>query len=295
MLALLYQLDVSDSAIRAAFEHRQETAIASALADEILLREGRREKTRVAYGQAQFARRAEAAFCGLAHGDLNGGPTALARCLAGALLVHDGFDQSSVRCRYVRWWKREGADAGPRTSMVLEALALGACPSKAVHSSSTPVVGCWPLHRCLPLALCAGLADHELEGCALLEAQITHGNPGAGAVAAAFVQFARGTLLHGRWESPALVLPVTDGAGGVLRRALSLVDLAETYAEAMQAARSEDDSGNFLAPVVGMLAALRWPEECLDHASWQELRQLARCLAGVESVDAVSSLQVNDF
>ncbi len=136
---------------------------------------------------------------GLAAGDMNGGPTAMARLLAQS----DPFDVDAIGRRYLAWWCEDGFDTGPVCAAVFDLVQSGLSFPEAslkVHNElSGMTAGCNPAHRISPLAE-SRLPDSELAQAAMDEAALTHHHPLAGDVSAAVVLLCRYLINGLDWQ-----------------------------------------------------------------------------------------------
>jgi hypothetical protein len=68
-------------------------------------------------------------------GDLNGGPTQMAKILADSLEERKGFDPDDVRRVYLDWWCEDAFDTGPTFAITMGELDRGTDPDEAVRIS----------------------------------------------------------------------------------------------------------------------------------------------------------------
>ncbi|HEX3152438.1 MAG TPA: ADP-ribosylglycohydrolase family protein [Gemmataceae bacterium] len=206
--------------------------------------------------------------------------------LAESLIEMDGFDASDVLARYVRWWKEGSFDTGPVADRALEVIAAGSTVADAtaqVHSETGGrTAGCNPAHRTPPLAMCAGIADLDLEKCAATEAALTHADPIAGRMASIGVLLCRQLIRGITWNDAfsdaknkanmAITKPNSPGgfAPDVLHAALYFVDTSTTFADALHRSMTFAGAANYCPILVGAIAGARWgrsaiPVEDLGH------------------------------
>lgn len=233
------------------------------------------------------------ALLGLAAGDRNGGPTAMAHALAASLLAEHAFSPNDIRQRYVRWWQQGGFDSGPVAAQVLTLLGQGMAPTQAtliVHQAlHGRTAGCNPAHRAVPLAMAGFLSDHALGQIATTEAALTHWDRLAGDVAAVTVSLAR-ALIRGQPWSQALATQQIDAfldtrlgqkiampperrdgfAPVVLHAALFFLDTHTSFVAALDAALHFAGPANYCPVLVGALGGARWgagqiPPETMQH------------------------------
>lgn len=142
---------------------------------------------------------------GLAAGDRNGGPLAMARLLTRSLEEQRGFDPDDVLRRYLGWWQDDGFDTGPVAARVFDLVLAGTPNVTAVlqvhRDQNGRTAGCNPAHRIAPLATCSDVPDNQLAVAAKAEAALTHFDPLSGDVSAAVAVLIR-LLVNGvSWAS----------------------------------------------------------------------------------------------
>jgi ADP-ribosyl-[dinitrogen reductase] hydrolase len=133
---------------------------------------------------------------GLMCGDLNGGPTRMAKILSDSLENRKGFDPDHVRLAYLNWWREDAFDTGPTFAITMGELDRDTDPEVAVRIAHEKLGGnsggCGPVHRAAaPLALCRHIPTSQLAEAAIREAKLTHFDAVAGDVSAAIALLTR--------------------------------------------------------------------------------------------------------
>jgi ADP-ribosylglycohydrolase len=145
------------------------------------------------------ADRVRGTLVGLAAGDRNGGPIRMAVRLAESLADRKGFDAGDVFERYKDWMRTGAFDTGPVTGGVLrlaveEGRSARDAASRVHRDLGGYTAGCNAAHRIAPLAMCAEVADGDLDGRAKEEAALTHRHPLAGDASAAVAVLCRALI-----------------------------------------------------------------------------------------------------
>jgi len=117
-------------------------------------------------------------------GDQIGGPYELAKIFSKSLEFNNGFEESDLRNRYLKWWRGDAFDTGPTYASVFTKINKGMDAKlavKKVHEDfGFNTAGCGPAHRAIPLAGFTNISTHELVSLARQEAKITHYHDDAG-------------------------------------------------------------------------------------------------------------------
>jgi ADP-ribosylglycohydrolase len=243
---------------------------------------------------------------GLAAGDRNGGPIAMALCLGESLVSSYGYDAEDVLQRYLSWWKTEGYDTGPVTAYVFVRTLQGVPHKTAVYQvhelMDGQTAGCNPAHRIAPIAMAAFIEDSRLAEVVHAEASLTHWDPLAGDVAASVVQICR-YLIHGKdWfstvervlpapiyrtlmESPQNLINRGGFAPDVLYAAIHFVSKHTSFREALLDSIRFAGQANYAPVLVGVFGGARWgrsaiSDDLLQHCkSGQQIEEIATTLA----------------
>ena len=121
---------------------------------------------------------------GIEEGDQIGGPYELAKIFSKSLEFNNGFEESDLRNRYLKWWRGDAFDTGPTYASVFTKINKGMDAKlavKKVHEDfGFNTAGCGPAHRATPLAGFTNISTHELVSLARQEAKITHYHDDAG-------------------------------------------------------------------------------------------------------------------
>jgi ADP-ribosylglycohydrolase len=243
--------------------------------------------------------RCRGVLVGLAAGDRIGGRIRMALRLAESLLEMGRFDAADVLGRYLAWWREGAFDTGPVSARALALVAAGMSVPKAtaqVHrESGGRTAGCNAAHRSPPLAMCAGIADGDLAGCAMAEARLTHHDPLAGDVAAAVTRLCRALVRGDAWKTArrhvdAFADAEAPGDNGgfapeVLRAAVYFVGSSAGFTEALEPSLVFAGQSNYCPVLVGAVAGARWgastvPALALGHVEiLPSVRTAAEALA----------------
>ena len=257
--------------------------------------------------------RVRGVLCGLAAGDLIGGPLQMALCLAESLAESRAFVREDILDRYVAWWGDGGFDAGPIAERVFDLVLSGISGQKAVDlthaESGGRTAGCNPAHRSQPLAMAAFLADDQLPDLASQEASLTHRDPLAGDAAAATVVLCRSLIKGMDWTTALEQAAIGRGErireallggsnarlndGGyapeVLRAAVYFLSAHSDFAAALEASAEFAGLENYCPVLVGAIAGARWgaeavPSELLEHCGILDRVEVAADALGGSSV-----------
>ena len=230
-----------------------------------------------------IADRAAGVLWGLAAGDRNGGPLAMACVLVEGVLARGRFDVRAIRKGYQRWYEAEGFDTGPVAATVFELRRGGFSSSAAVarahelHDGKT--AGCNPAHRFGPVAACS-LDDDALLSAARVEAALTHRDRLAGEVSAATAGLARALLRGLSWDDARRRVAARVGAEvaslfdesepklsgyapDVLATACHFLSRGTCARSALEAALQHGGPANYAPVLVGLLAGARWGANAL--------------------------------
>ena len=159
--------------------------------------------------------------------------------------------------------------------------------------------GCNPVHRCMPIALCAHLRDEEISGIAERESFLTHRHHVAGQVSATSVQLAR-SLIHGsEWSdaiaklenisTPVISAAFKDARKGriypdgysphVLSAAVHFVSTSDTFDGMLERAIDFSGDENYCAVLAGSLGGAKWGASAISEF-W---------FVGVNDVDRINA------
>ena len=142
---------------------------------------------------------------GIARGDQNGGPTALARIVSESVTACGGFDVSDLTQRYLHWYQTGAFDTGPTFDLVFSRVASGMDVREAVKEVDRLLVGetagCGPAHRCGPIAGCFKIPTSDLARVARAEARTSHCHADAGSASAVVALLCRYLLEGADWEA----------------------------------------------------------------------------------------------
>ncbi|SMP46011.1 ADP-ribosylglycohydrolase [Desulfonatronum zhilinae] len=229
---------------------------------------------------------------GLAVGDRNRGPTAMALHLAESLLERNGYDADDIGARYLQWWREGAYDTGPTAAGVLSLVNAGQTWEQAARNADHALggpAGCNPAHRCAPLAICHQIMDSELSEVAFREARLTHLHPLSGDVAAAMSCLCRELVKGVSWPN-ALALAAQDRleatqralrtgtpeklsrsgfAPDVLHAAIHFVDTSTTLPLALTRSIAFAGPANYCPVLAGAIAGARWGCAGISEADLQ--------------------------
>ena len=216
---------------------------------------------------------------GLAAGDKNGGPAALATLLC-VELDRAGFSEDGVFGAYYRWVTTEGFDTGPTLKRVCFYVQGGCSISEAVEQThwdlSEKTAGVGPAHRAAPLALLYRGA--VLDDAARREARLSHHSPIAAETSVVTVRLCA-HLLDGIPLEPAMTLAVEGidsvslahlplsqrhrgGYGpGVLQAAVSFLTESASLQQALAASLQFAGPANYCPVLVGSIGACAFADE----------------------------------
>ena len=216
---------------------------------------------------------------GIEKGDQIGGPYELAKIFSKSLELNNGFDESDLRNRYLKWWRGDAFDTGPTYASVFNKINKGMEPKlavKKVHEDfGFNTAGCGPAHRATPLAGFINITTDKLVSLARQEAKITHYDDDAGNGSAIVVLLCRYLIegkswekaksligfhpdLHKNWEKVKNAKLSPDGyIFNVIHSAIYFIDQNKSLSESIQFSGKANYSAILFSVITNLLKSIQ--------------------------------------